>query len=102
MVIPAKKVYPNLQDEQPILVHGIIDGYFIDESQKTITLFDYKTDFVPKRAGDRQKQAIRRLQRNYRGQLNLYRQALQDEYSDYQVLPGRIVSLSANLVLTLD
>lgn len=102
MVIPAKKVYPNLQDEQPILVHGIIDGYFIDESQKTITLFDYKTDFVPKRAGDRQKQAIRRLQRNYRGQLNLYRQALQDEYPDYQVLPGRIVSLSANLVLTLD
>ena len=102
MVIPAKRIYPHLQDEQPILVHGIIDGYFIDESQKTITLFDYKTDYVPKRAGDRQKQAIRRLQRNYRGQLNLYRQALQDEYPDYQVLPGRIVSLSAGLVITLD
>ncbi len=27
-----------------IVVRGIIDGYFLDPTAKTITLFDYKTD----------------------------------------------------------
>lgn len=102
MVIPASQIYAGLKDDQPILVHGIIDGYFIDEREKTITLFDYKTDFVPKRAGERQQMALKRLKKRYRGQLNLYCQALQDEYPDYQVLPGQLISLSANLVLPID
>lgn len=102
MVIPAKQVYPGLNDEQPILVHGIVDGYFVDEGKKTVTIFDYKTDYVPKRPGARQKEALKRMRKNYTGQLNLYRQALQEEYPDYDVLPGQLVLLSAGLNLTLD
>ncbi|MFC4760757.1 helicase-exonuclease AddAB subunit AddA [Fructobacillus durionis] len=102
MIIPAKRVYQNVDDEEPILIHGIIDGYFVDEAKKTVTIFDYKTDFVPKRAGERQRMALQRMKKNYTGQLNLYRQALQDEYPDYEVLPGRLILLSAGMTLDLD
>ncbi|MCK8616818.1 helicase-exonuclease AddAB subunit AddA [Fructobacillus sp. M158] len=102
MVIPAEQVYEDVADDQPILVHGIIDGYFLDEGQKTVTVFDYKTDYVPKRPGTRQKEALKRMRRNYTGQLNLYRQALQQEYPDYKVLPGQLILLSAGLKLSLD
>ena len=102
MIIPAKQVYQNVDDEEPILIHGIIDGYFVDEAKKTVTIFDYKTDFVPKRAGERQRLALQRMKKNYTGQLNLYRQALQDEFPDYEVLPGRLILLSAGITLDLD
>ncbi|WP_274457980.1 helicase-exonuclease AddAB subunit AddA [Fructobacillus sp. CRL 2054] len=102
MIIPAKRVYQNVDDEEPILIHGIIDGYFVDEAKKTVTIFDYKTDFVPKRAGERQRMALQRMKKNYTGQLNLYRQALQDEFPDYEVLPGRLILLSAGITLDLD
>lgn len=102
MLVPANQVYENLDDEQPILIHGIIDGYFVDEKKKTVTVFDYKTDFVPKASGPRQQEAVNKLKQRYRGQLNLYRQALQDEYPDYVLEPARLVALAAGLIVTLD
>lgn len=72
MLYPAGKLFDGSQFrdvEQPVLIHGIIDGYFTDEQNKTI-LFDYKTDHVP--ANGSQKVA-----ESYRGQLNLYGLALQ-------------------------
>ncbi|MDF7636992.1 helicase-exonuclease AddAB subunit AddA [Leuconostocaceae bacterium ESL0958] len=100
MLMPAKQVYTDLDDETPILIHGIIDGYFIDRAAKTITLFDYKTDYLPKGGGRKAQAALAAIKSRYRGQVNLYRQALQDQYPDYQVQEARLVLLAATLVVT--
>ncbi|MBS9338860.1 helicase-exonuclease AddAB subunit AddA [Fructobacillus sp. M2-14] len=102
MLVPAKQVYEGLDDEQPILIHGIIDGYFVDEAKKTVTVFDYKTDYVPRGKGPRQQEALLKMKHRYRGQLNLYRQALQDEFPGYVLEPAKLVLLSANKIMELD
>jgi ATP-dependent helicase/nuclease subunit A len=96
LLMPAHLVYEDVTDEAPILVHGIIDGYFVDDVAKTVTLFDYKTDFVHQ---DRLQTALPQLQARYAGQLRLYHMALQQQYPTYQVLPPRLIALSANQVL---
>ncbi|MCO0831708.1 helicase-exonuclease AddAB subunit AddA [Fructobacillus sp. W13] len=102
MLVPAKQVYEGLDDEAPILIHGIIDGYFVDERKKTVTVFDYKTDFVPRAKGPRQDEALAKMKQRYKGQLNLYREALQDEFPGYVLEKPRLILLSANKVLELD
>lgn len=69
MLLPADQVFEALADDpgEDVLIHGIIDGYVSDE--QGVTLFDYKTDHNPNTAV---------LVDRYRGQLNLYAQALQD------------------------
>lgn len=70
MLYPAGKLFAGFNGiKQPVLIHGIIDGYLTDENQTTI-LFDYKTDHVA--AGRSQE-----IAEKYRGQLNLYSLALQ-------------------------
>ncbi|WP_027108457.1 helicase-exonuclease AddAB subunit AddA [Lacticigenium naphthae] len=54
-----------------ILIHGIIDGYI--EFEDSLILFDYKTDQV-KRFKDKAKE---HMLDKYKGQLNLYRMALE-------------------------
>lgn len=70
LLLPAKDAFVEVQDEQAkILVHGIIDGYFINDDG--ITLFDYKTDYVqPNEAG------LGKIKQRYEGQLKLYALAL--------------------------
>lgn len=70
LLLPAKSVFNNITDpEADILVHGIIDGYFIEGDQ--VTLFDYKTDYVaPTDDG------IERVKQRYAGQVNIYGLAL--------------------------
>lgn len=70
--IAAKDFYENANDET-ILVQGIIDLYFIDETGKLV-LVDYKTDFVENGNEDI-------LIQRYKKQLEIYAKALGEAYS---------------------
>ncbi len=96
MLYPVGKLFdqPSLrQIEQPVLIHGIIDGYFTAKNGTTV-LFDYKTDHVPVRGEHK-------VAEKYRGQLNLYALALQSilgsgkpiEKYIYLVDTGEVVQL---------
>ena len=98
MIIPANRIYHGLTDSAPVLVHGIIDGYFIDEATKAITIFDYKTDYI---RPDRQTEDLARLAQRYRGQLRLYQTALQQEYPDYTCHEPQLIALSVGRVVRL-
>lgn len=65
--------YPKLgTNEDDLLIHGIIDGYI--EVEDKLTLFDYKTDYLPNNASQAKIEAL--IDR-YRGQIYLYRRALE-------------------------
>ena len=68
MIIPAGRLFSNVDNdvEQPILVHGIIDGLI--ELDDEVIIFDYKTDHHTSKD---------KLIENYRGQLNLYAMAVE-------------------------
>ena len=68
MIIPAGRLFSNVDNdvEQPILVHGIIDGLI--ELDDEVIIFDYKTDHHASKD---------KLIENYRGQLNLYAMAVE-------------------------
>lgn len=61
--------YPESEDQ--VLIHGIIDG-FLDDGQALI-LYDFKTDQL--KTGDPKE--LDEITARYRGQLNLYRMALE-------------------------
>ena len=65
----ANEIFPDRQEEDTVLVQGIIDGYF--ETEDGIVLMDYKTDSL--RQGE---EAL--LIGRYKTQMDLYRQALQE------------------------
>ncbi len=98
MIMPANQIYQGLADSAPVLVHGIIDGYFIDHATQSITLFDYKTDYI---RPDRITEDLAKLVQRYRGQLRLYRQALQQEYPTYTFHDPQLVALSVGRVVSL-
>lgn len=67
LLLPAKQIFSEMAaSDDDILIHGIIDGYY--DTGADIVLFDYKTDRL-----DPDEQA---LVTRYRGQLNLYAEAL--------------------------
>ena len=98
MIMPANQIYQGLADSAPVLVHGIIDGYFIDHTTQSITLFDYKTDYI---RPDRMTEDLAKLVQRYRGQLRLYQQALQQEYPTYTFHDPQLVALSVGRVVSL-
>lgn len=61
----------NASDDERILIHGIIDGYL--QTDEGIILVDYKTDHLDP---DFKDFAIARIKDRYRGQLALYKEAL--------------------------
>lgn len=67
--IKASRIYNqiNKEDDENILVQGVIDLFFIDKDDKLI-LVDYKTDYV---------QHENELIEKYKGQLDLYKEALE-------------------------
>ena len=96
MIVPANQIYQEVNDDAPVLIHGIIDGYFVDESTKSVTLFDYKTDFVqPTRLAE----GLAQLKLRYKGQLNLYQEALRQEYPEYKINPPKLIALSVGEVV---
>ena len=65
--IPARELIPEQDSEELQLLQGIIDAY-IEETDGSITLIDYKTDRIS--SGEE-------LAGLYRAQLELYRRALE-------------------------
>lgn len=61
----------DVNDDERILIHGIIDGYL--KTDKGIILVDYKTDHLNKNYRDFD---LARIKDRYRGQLELYKEAL--------------------------
>ena len=93
-LISASKLFDNFSDKNAkILVHGTIDGYFIDEDG--IILFDYKTDHVDKKHINT---AINQIKQKYTGQLRLYEQAL-NGFSDKKVKGKYLILLDAKQVI---
>lgn len=71
LLLPAKDAFATVHDEDAkILIHGIIDGYFVTE--EGITLFDYKTDYLQSTDA-----GIEKVKHRYEGQLRLYALALE-------------------------
>lgn len=68
MLIPADQLFNDYQNQDEILIHGIIDGYL--EFDDRIILYDLKTDYY---TPEREQTLINR----YRGQLYLYKDALE-------------------------
>lgn len=74
LLIPAQAIFamPDEPEIQNLLVHGIMDGYVLNDDE--LILFDYKTDHLdPRKETESQLQL---LIDKYRGQLNLYEEAL--------------------------
>lgn len=96
-LLPAANLFANFSDPQAkILVHGTIDGYFVD--QDGIILFDYKTDFVDKSHLD---SAIEEIQNKYHGQLRLYEQAI-NSFSQKQVKAKYLILLDAKQIVAIN
>lgn len=74
MLLNGAQLFAEINDpDEKVLIHGIIDGYL--ELDDEISLFDYKTDQL-RDDGDRQA-SIAQIVDRYRGQVNLYAQALE-------------------------
>lgn len=73
MVMNGAELFKEIkpQDDEQVLIHGIIDGYLLTDNG--IILVDYKTDHL---ANDDPAIASQQIVDRYRGQLNLYKQAL--------------------------
>lgn len=74
MLLNSNQLFAQLNDPtERILIHGIIDGYL--ELEDGVCLFDYKTDQINP---DNERQIeVEKIVQRYRGQVNLYAQALQ-------------------------
>ncbi|WP_125766420.1 helicase-exonuclease AddAB subunit AddA [Lapidilactobacillus wuchangensis] len=73
LLLPAQAIFemPDEPSVSNLLVHGIMDGYLIGPNG--VTLFDYKTDSI---SAAQKTQRLAQLTERYRGQINLYGQAL--------------------------
>ncbi|KRN54261.1 helicase-exonuclease AddAB subunit AddA [Carnobacterium divergens] len=69
LLMRAEDIFHDMaeQTEDKILIHGIVDGFI--EFDDYIILYDFKTDYVPKNGTEK-------IIQKYRGQLNLYQEAL--------------------------
>lgn len=83
--IPATEIYDEAEENEKILVQGIIDLYYIDKNDNLI-LVDYKTDYVPN--GD-----VKILEEKYKVQLGIYKKAL-EETNGKQVYKAMIWALN--------
>ena len=60
--------------DENILVQGMIDLYYINKKDELV-LLDYKTDFIPQGAEEKEKQI---LVNRHKAQLMLYKEALEN------------------------
>lgn len=90
--IKASRIYNqiNKEDDENILVQGVIDLFFIDKDDNLI-LVDYKTDYV---------QNENELIEKYKGQLDLYKEALEqsldkkvDKMCIYSVYLNKLIEI---------
>lgn len=91
MLLPADQLFSEYQNQDEILIHGIIDGYL--EFDDKIFLYDLKTD---RYTIEREQLLINR----YRGQLNLYKDAL-EKAKQKPVEAAYLIFLQGNQVIDL-
>lgn len=91
MLLPANQLFTDYQNQDEILIHGIIDGYL--EFDDEILLYDLKTDhYTP----EREETLIDR----YRGQLHLYKEAL-EKAKQKPVKSAYLIFLQGNKAIDL-
>ncbi len=88
------KGYPTGTGDR-ILIHGIIDGYYEDEEE--LILYDFKTDYLK---ADYTQADLDQISQKYRGQLSLYKQAL-EEVKERPVTSTKLVLLTVNEIIDL-
>ena len=93
MLMKAGNIFEGIskKTDDHVLIHGIIDGYI--EYVDHIVLFDFKTDYV----GNKTKTIINK----YKGQMNIYRQALA-EIKDKPVTETYLCLLTSNQNILLE
>lgn len=77
LLLPAKELYQNYvtKKNDKVLIHGIIDGFILTNDE--LILYDFKTDYVPKQ---RTQKDLEKLKDRYKGQMTLYKLALEEIY----------------------
>ncbi len=91
MSLPASRVWPDTETEEPVLVQGIIDVFW--EEEDGIVLLDYKTDRV---------ETPEELAQRYRAQLLLYADALDRSFSGKKVKEILIYSFRLNQMIRVE
>lgn len=96
-LILAKTLFKDFSDPTAkILVHGTIDGYFIDKDD--IILFDYKTDHIDQSNLD---ESINKIKQKYTGQLRLYEKAL-NQIGQQKVVKKFLILLDAKQIVEVN
>ena len=88
----------NQISEDFLLIHGIIDGYIVNNQK--IYLFDYKTDRYHTNSSMDLDQQIQKVIDKYQVQIQLYKDAIQTQYPDYQV-SAYLILLDFNEVISM-
>lgn len=95
LMMKASDVFLGMEEvDDPILIHGIIDGYF--ETEAGFVLFDYKTDHVAYLGDEAESELIRR----YKGQVMLYKKAL-ETIMKRPVIAVNIISLDLGKTISV-
>lgn len=84
------------------VVRGVIDGYYVDDENKRIVLFDYKTDALHRDEHDGETGILtwmERLRADYYGQQALYAKALARLYPGYTVEERWLVGLAGHRLI---
>lgn len=84
------------------VVRGVIDGYYVDDEDRRIVLFDYKTDALHRDEHDGEAGILtwmERLRADYYGQQALYAKALAGLYPDYTVEERWLVGLAGHRLI---
>lgn len=96
LLMEARDIFKDIKSvDDHVLIHGIIDGYI--ELEEGIVLFDYKTDRV-EHYGER---AADEMLKKYKGQLLLYKQAL-ESILNHQVIETRLILLDTGESILID
>ncbi|MER2064543.1 MAG: PD-(D/E)XK nuclease family protein, partial [Alkalibacterium sp.] len=96
LLMEAKDIFHDMEAlDDHVLIHGIIDGYI--ELNDGIILFDYKTD----RVAHFGKLAGNEMLKKYRGQLTLYKRALESILKK-PVLESHLVMLDISETVKVD
>lgn len=95
LMIEARDIFAGMDEvEDPILIHGIIDGYF--RSENGYVLFDYKTDQVAHLGAGAEEELLRR----YKGQVLLYKEALETIMKE-PVIDVKLISLDLTKTISV-
>ena len=93
LLLKASDIFADFDggEKDTVLVHGIIDGFV--ETETELILYDFKTDYLSSQPS---QEEIRQLVTKYKGQLNLYKQAL-EQVKGKKVTGVKLVFLQKNI-----